>query len=258
MERPEPILRVVHNLKSPLLAIERLSELLLRDEDQVPEDIRKDLELIRESATEASEYLKKLTSSAALREETASEAEMESVDVSQITEDVVDGLRPNAEHKDQMLQHSIADAHASYHVEGVPFQLREAVHNLVSNALKFSPRGERVDVQVGREEEAVTISVTDNGPGLRTENRGQLFEAFQTGSADPTGREESTGIGLYIVEQITQKHGGRVEIESEQGKGSTFKLLLPVASSSSSSSKRPAKESAETGESDRTESQVPV
>lgn len=234
MKRPESILAVVHDLKSPLLAIEHLSELLLEKQDEVSEDLRRDLELIHESAEEASDYLEKLTSSSALAVGDSSDASPERVDVREVVREVVDGLRPNAECKNQPLQYAVeGQGNSGYQVRGIPFQLREAVNNLVSNALKFSPPGKPVDVRVSREDGAVCVSVSDEGPGVREENQEQLFEPFQTGDPDPTGEEASTGIGLYIVKQIVQQHDGHVRITSAKGEGSTFKLVLPSVASAS-------------------------
>ena len=94
-------------------------------------------------------------------------------------------------------------------------RLREAVDNLVSNAIKYSPIGGRIDVAVARKRGQAAIRVKDQGPGLSPEDMSRLFGRFQRLSAKPTGGESSTGLGLSIAKRIVELHGGTIEAESE-------------------------------------------
>jgi signal transduction histidine kinase len=108
-------------------------------------------------------------------------------------------------------------------------RLREAIDNLVSNAIKYSPQHSTIQVSVSKDTECVTISVTDEGPGLPPEDMARLFGRFQRLSAKPTGGESSTGLGLSIVKRIANLHGGSVVAQSSgRGSGTTFKIRLPV------------------------------
>jgi signal transduction histidine kinase len=120
-------------------------------------------------------------------------------------------------------------------VEGDKRKLREAVANLVSNALKYSPPGEEVQVHVDRRDGQVQVAVVDSGPGLNENDRQRLFAPFQRLSAEPTGGESSSGLGLYIVKQVADLHEGTVDVETEVGAGSTFTLVLPATAPSSAS-----------------------
>jgi len=104
----------------------------------------------------------------------------------------------------------------------------EAVDNLVSNAVKYSLAGCRVEVRVSQSAEGVAIAVADEGPGLTEEDLARAFMPFQTLSARPTGGETATGLGLANVRRIAEAHGGAVTAESRgAGCGATFVLSLP-------------------------------
>jgi signal transduction histidine kinase len=100
------------------------------------------------------------------------------------------------------------------------------VANLLSNALKHSPKSGRVRVSLARRGEDLELSVADDGPGITAEQRAKLFERFSQGSR-PSGRN-SSGLGLFIVKTLTDAHGGRVSLECPATGGSIFRVLLPM------------------------------
>jgi signal transduction histidine kinase len=112
-------------------------------------------------------------------------------------------------------------------VEGDEVRLREALTNLITNAIKYSPNGKTIDVEVFSANGECAVAVRDEGPGLSAEEQKQLFQPFQRLTPRPTNGEPSSGLGLYIVRQLMTLHAGRVTAESERGLGSTFTLLLP-------------------------------
>lgn len=234
MDPLEKLLSVVHDVKSPLLAIQRLSERLLEDSDSLSEDVRRRLELIHESAAEASTSLEECNISPTLSAGSSADHPPEPVDVAQVADEIVGSFRAHAECKSQTLRVD-ADDRADCRVLGDPLQLREAMNNLVSNALKFSPSGSTVEVGVRRSTDTVQFSVTDSGPGLSDREQDRLFEPLCNVGPDPTDGEGSTGLGLYIARRIVEEHEGTVEVESEKGSGSTFCFTLPAASSPASS-----------------------
>jgi signal transduction histidine kinase len=107
-------------------------------------------------------------------------------------------------------------------------RMRQVVDNLLSNAIKFSPSGSVVNVTCGQAGRILDITVTDQGPGIPSEDLDRLFDTFEKLSAQPTGGEKSTGLGLSIVKSIVDAHGGKIEVDSEVGKGTTFIIHLPV------------------------------
>jgi signal transduction histidine kinase len=227
MDESSYLSAAVHELKNPLLAIERLSDILL-EKESLPDDVRRKLQLIHSSAEEASDYLNRLITSSALH--LAEDFSFERVDVGRLGQAVVDRFQVHAEDKDQTLCYASPDTPCV--VVGSASKLREAMNNLVSNALKYSPHGGAIDVQVTRSEETVRFSVSDSGPGLSEGDQQRLFRPFQRLTPEPTGDENSTGMGLYITKEIVDRHHGTIDVDSDEGAGSTFALLLPVESSS--------------------------
>jgi len=105
-------------------------------------------------------------------------------------------------------------------------RLNQAVSNLVSNAIRFTPRGKSVSVSVRTTGRAIRISVSDSGPGIPEDQLGHIFERFWRGEAHSNG---GAGLGLAIVRGIAEAHGGGVSVRSRPGRGSTFCLELPIA-----------------------------
>lgn len=107
-------------------------------------------------------------------------------------------------------------------------KFEQVLHNLLSNAIKFSHPGTRVDTRLECTSDSVIISVVDQGVGIPRSEVDTLFLPFQKTSARSTGGERSTGLGLTIVRNIVESHGGRIWCESEVGRGSTFRISLPI------------------------------
>jgi two-component system sensor histidine kinase/response regulator len=109
-----------------------------------------------------------------------------------------------------------------------PARLGQAVDNLISNAVKYSPPGSTVKVNVQQTEEGWRVSVQDQGPGLTAEDRQHLFQNFARLSARPTGDEKSVGLGLAITRRVIEAHGGKIGVDSEPGQGANFWFTLPA------------------------------
>ncbi len=107
--------------------------------------------------------------------------------------------------------------------------MEQAVTNLLENALKYSPAGTPVAVRCDADGGMVRVSVTDEGPGIAAEHLPRLFERFYRVDKARSRQLGGTGLGLAIVKHIAQAHGGRAEVSSEVGRGSTFTLVLPGA-----------------------------
>ena len=108
-------------------------------------------------------------------------------------------------------------------------RVKQAVDNLVSNAIKFSPQGESIRVSLEREDDKARVEVADHGPGLTEADKERLFRRFTRLSARPTGGEPSTGLGLANARQLVELHGGTIGAESDgPGQGSRFWITLPT------------------------------
>lgn len=113
-------------------------------------------------------------------------------------------------------------------------RVERALLNIASNAQKFSSEGASIGIRVAAPDSEVSWEVTDSGPGIADEERGQLFERFFVGATD--GGRPGAGLGLPIALAIAQAHGGRIEVDSVVGRGSTFRLILPAAGPEASAS----------------------
>lgn len=114
-------------------------------------------------------------------------------------------------------------------VDADPQRIEQVVSNLVSNAVKFSARGTAVTVRLPSRDGEAGIAVSDEGPGIAADELPLIFAPFKRAAARSTAGEQSTGLGLAIVQKIAEAHGGRVEVESKPGKGSTFTMWIPCA-----------------------------
>ncbi|MCK1357500.1 DUF3369 domain-containing protein [Bradyrhizobium sp. 199] len=150
----------------------------------------------------------------------------EPVDVAALVKEVAEANQPLAVNKQQAIG---VTAPANVVTMCDIDRIREAIDNLISNAIKYSPIGGKIDVAVSHEAGDTIIRVSDEGAGLSPEDLGRLFGRFQRLSAKPTAGESSTGLGLSIVKRIVDMHGGEVTADSEgPGKGSTFTITLPA------------------------------
>lgn len=102
-------------------------------------------------------------------------------------------------------------------------RLRQALDNLIGNAVRVSPPGAEVEVGAASGDGAVRITVSDSGPGVAVADRERIFEAFQQ-----AGNRPGAGLGLHVARTIAEAHGGTVELDSTPGEGATFALVLPV------------------------------
>ena len=151
---------------------------------------------------------------------------LEPCDLATLVREVVDSSRQSTEKKHQEIavkapQHLIVRADAD--------RLWETVDNLVTNAIKYTQPGGRIEITVEQAKGKARVAVRDNGQGLSPEDVTRVFGRFQRLSAKPTGGESSTGLGLSIVKKIVDLHGGEVTAESRgPQKGTTFTVTLPL------------------------------
>ena len=108
-------------------------------------------------------------------------------------------------------------------------KVKQVVLNLLSNAVKFTPEGGRISLKAGLTDGTVEISVTDTGIGIAPDDQAAIFEEFRQVGTDETREQEGTGLGLTLAKKFVELHGGRIWVESEVGRGSTFTFTLPVS-----------------------------
>ena len=152
------------------------------------------------------------------------EIHLQHTDLAAVMKEVLVIVRPLANQKRLRLSMSEADGCV---VVADPARLRQVLFNLVANAIKFSPDRGEVDVRIDPSEHHVTVSVTDNGPGLAPGEDARIFEPFERGHA--SRKTEGAGLGLTLARHLVELQGGRIWVESRRGHGSTFSFTIPLA-----------------------------
>lgn len=218
---------VAHDLKNPLSVILGRTEIitdLIGTGAVKPDRIAAQVEHIRDSALRLTEMVDSLINDAKA-DAVDIAIRREPVDLAALAREVAEANAAAAARKEQRM--SVA-APAAALISGDEDRLREALDNLVSNAIKFSPVGAAIGMSVVRAGGEFLLSVEDEGPGLRPEDEARLFRRFQRLSAQPTAGESSTGLGLSISKRIVELHGGRIAGESKPAGGAVFTVALPV------------------------------
>jgi signal transduction histidine kinase len=218
---------VAHDLKNPLGVILGRTEMLIEliGASSPKENITAQVDHIRDATKRLTSMVDHLISDA-MADAFDITIRREPVDVAALVSEVADANKPLAVNKQQTITVS---APPNIVTMCDTDRIREAIDNLVSNAIKYSPIGGRISVVVTHEGENTVIRIVDQGPGLSPEDLGRLFGRFQRLSAKPTAGESSTGLGLSIVKRIIDMHGGHVTADSAgPGQGSTFTVTLPA------------------------------
>ena len=218
---------VAHDLKNPLGVIlgrtEMLTELISAGSSK--ESVTAQVEHIRDATRRLTSMVDHLISDA-MADAFDITIRREPVDVGALVSEVADANQPLAVNKQQAITVS---APPNFVTMCDSDRMREAIDNLISNAIKYSPIGGKIAVVVSHEQNNTIIRIADEGAGLSPEDLGRLFGRFQRLSAKPTAGESSTGLGLSIVKRIIDMHGGRVNADSQgPGLGSTFTVILPA------------------------------
>jgi signal transduction histidine kinase/CheY-like chemotaxis protein len=219
---------VAHDLKNPLGVILGRTEILkemISGAGALDQNIGAQIAYIRDAANRLTEMVDDLVSDA-MADALDITIRREPVDISAVVQEVAEANRPIATRKEQSITVIAPPDHAAMCDSD---RIRDAIDNLVSNAIKYSPIGGAIDLLVAREGDGILVQIRDQGAGLSPEDISRLFGRFQRLSAKPTAGETSTGLGLSIVKRIVDLHGGRITVESAgPGKGATFKMTLPV------------------------------
>jgi signal transduction histidine kinase len=230
-----------HDLKNPLTGIQGLSELLMNERDLPKESIRNMAGAIHKSSLKMFELVKNLLDVNAL-ERGGQQFNITTFDIAPSLSFATDLYNGRGAEKNIML-HFDYPKNATTMVLADRLAVEQIIDNIISNAVKYSPHGKNVWVSVEERtmtlkanenmKNAIVFAVRDEGPGLSEEDKGKLFGKFSRLSAQPTGGEHSTGLGLSIVKKMVELMNGKVWCESELGKGATFLVALPAPKVSS-------------------------
>ena len=211
-----------HELRTPLTAIRSVGEVALqgpRDPAAYRDVIGSMLEEV-DRLTRLVENLLTLTRAESGRIQPRREA----VDVGELVTSIVDHLRVLAEEKDQRLS---VDIHSTLKAECDAGILRQGLINLLDNAIKYTPAKGSIEIRVGDTPSGdVAVEVCDTGPGIAVEHQERIFERFYRVDAARARESGGMGLGLAIARWAVEANGGRIELESEEGKGSVFRMIV--------------------------------
>ncbi len=221
-----------HELRNPLAIAQANLELALDDPRATVDDLRRSARIAHESNGRISQIVEDLVVQA---RSTVPRAMVAEVDLVALAAEVAAEMAAPAGRRGLTLATSTTEP-ALVVVHGDGAALRRAVTNLVTNAVRLAPAGSTVTVATGRRGDRATIAVVDQGPGIDPDQQQAVFERFWRGPESGKG----LGLGLSIVRQVAERHGGTVELESQPGVGSTFTIVLPLPVGAASSSAPPA------------------
>ena len=219
---------VAHDLKNPLANVKMFTDLMHREVETLSKDEIK--EYTGDVLSETDRMFTLITNLLDVNKiERGFKANPIKFDIVSLTEAIVDNYRSRAEQKSLTLHFEAKAPKAEIHADEVASM--QVVENIVSNAVKYSPNGvnKNIWVRVVPTSTAVRVEVQDEGPGLSDADKEKLFGHFARLSAQPTGGEHSTGLGLSIVKKMIEAMNGKIWVESEIGKGATFIVEFPIA-----------------------------
>jgi signal transduction histidine kinase len=211
---------VAHDLRNPVGAMVSLADLMMMDEDRPADDLQC-LNLIKDSGKNSLELIGNLLYLNASRQE---ELKKDDVNLAELVVQCTDLMKVRASQKQQRIRLNLE-----------PMMLRlnygkmwRVINNLIHNAIKFSPRDTDIDIGLKSDAKFAFLTVKDQGIGIPSDIGNKIFDVFTDSKRKGTWGEESFGLGLSIAKQIVEAHGGRINFESAEGRGTTFTIQIPL------------------------------
>jgi signal transduction histidine kinase len=222
--KSELVSTVSHDLRSPLTSIKGFAD-LLEMAGELNDKQSYFVSKIQHGVDNVTEMISDLLDLG--RIEAEARMEMKLCDLSAIVDQALTGLRDGAEIKGQALV--VERAPVVPPVWGNPLRLGQAVSNLIGNAIKYTPEGGRIEIEIAAQEGQVIMTVSDDGIGIPADDLAHIFEKFYRVKGPETDGIAGSGLGLSLVKSIVEKHNGRIWVRSEAGVGSAFTIVLDVA-----------------------------
>jgi two-component system sensor histidine kinase SenX3 len=229
--RRDFIANISHELKTPIGAIALLSEALEPASDD-PEQVRRFAKRLSTEAERLSRITREIIELSRLQ---AADA-LQSAELVSVDDVIASALDQNHVAATSHRMTLVKGGARGVEVFGDQALLILAIHNIVANAIQYSPAGSRIGIGVQVEDGTVEIAVTDQGIGIPPEDLSRVFERFFRVDQARSRNTGGTGLGLSIVKHVIENHGGDVRVWSQVGSGSTFTIRLPEASHASAAS----------------------
>jgi signal transduction histidine kinase len=222
-QQSDLISEMVHELRTPLTSIVAYSELLMRD-DLNADQVHSFVETINQESTRLTNMINDFLELARLQSGRARLAH-EPVDIGSLVHDCLSVMKPQADQKNIQLE--VQAPHGLPPLEGDRNRLRQVLMNLLGNAIKYNMPNGRVSTEARAVDNAIHLTVADTGRGIPPKDLPHIFDKFYR-VADAEGWATGTGLGLSITREIVEAHDGRIEVESQVGVGTRFRLILPI------------------------------
>jgi two-component system phosphate regulon sensor histidine kinase PhoR len=221
--RKDFVANVSHELRTPITSIKGFVETLLDGAMHDPESLQKFLGIIGRHSERLNAILSDLLMLARLEVSGENQIEVASLKLRDIAQDAFETCSSKADSKGISVS---VDVSENERIMGNASLVEQALVNLIDNAIKYSDSGDRVLVRCETADEMCRVMVTDSGPGIDKSHLSRLFERFYRIDQGRSRQMGGTGLGLAIVKHIVQLHGGRIEVESTLGEGSTFSMYF--------------------------------
>jgi two-component system phosphate regulon sensor histidine kinase PhoR len=226
--RKDFVSNVSHELRTPLTSIKGFVETILSGNYSFPEEVSRFLEIIASKTDRLCSIADDILSLSSIeRDQEYQEIEIAEGDIKSVLEDAIRSCTGKARKKNIAINLNIS----------LPLRLgmnaqliEQAVTNLLDNAIKYSGEGKPISIEAVQQEKSIIIRIQDQGIGIPHEHLNRIFERFYRVDKARSRKLGGTGLGLSIVKNIIIAHGGQVTVESEPGKGSTFRIVLPIVS----------------------------
>ncbi|MBI3306789.1 MAG: MASE1 domain-containing protein [Candidatus Omnitrophica bacterium] len=224
------ILTASHELRTPLTSIKGYISLILGEKaGEINDSQREFLNHVKNATDRLSRLLSELLNIAKI-ESGEIPMKREKTEIADLLRQEVDIFKGEAAQKNISLDLRLENK--TEVIECDQDKIREVFANLINNALKYTPRNGKVRISVRREELNMVIEVKDTGIGIKLEDQAKIFQPFHHVRQTGLEGEDSTGLGLALTKKIVEAHQGKIEVESHEGEGSIFTVILPIRSAS--------------------------
>ncbi|MGZ3744110.1 MAG: ATP-binding protein [Pseudobdellovibrionaceae bacterium] len=220
---------ISHDLKTPIAKIQAIVDRLLHQ--HLSPELQEDLKSLRGSGDELNRYIQSILK--VLRVESRDfKVNKEVADINEIIEEAIQQLRPLATEKNIRIQ---TELEPMFSVEFDTILIKEVLVNIIENAIKYTPHHGQISIYSSETEDSIFVKVKDNGEGIRPEDLDNVWGKFTRGK-DQDLKSKGSGLGLYLVKYFIELHGGKVNLESKVGSGSTVSFTLPLSDDTSDNS----------------------
>ncbi len=226
--KDEFLANMSHEIRSPLNAIVGFSQILMRQSQrmELPFDFKENLEHIKLSGQNLSELINNILDLSKIEAGKITYS-FEDLNFKQLFQGIYHINKGKAAEKDLIFQYNFSDKIPKSIVSDRT-KLNQVLMNLVSNAIKFTPNGKKVTLSASCVDEQIIVEVADEGIGIQEDRLPYIFDAFEQADNSITRHFGGTGLGLAISKRLIESMNGRIELESEAGRGSTFKVSFPL------------------------------